>query len=154
MYTGIRREELTNIMLTDINFSNSTILIHGKGNKQRKVYINDNLRPILSEYVLSHRSALNSASTSRYLFPSIKSEHASVGTVNNIINHFFDEAGIKQRGISAHILRKRFATTVYNNTNDIALTSKMLGHSSPSVTMRYVSIDENNMRNAAVAVNY
>lgn len=154
LYTGIRREELTNIMLTDVNFSDGTILIHGKGNKQRKVFIYDNLRPILSEYVMSHRGALNSASTSRYLFPSIKSEHVSVGTVNNIINHFFDEAGIKQRGISAHVLRKRFATTVYNNTQNIALTSKLLGHSSPDVTMRYVNIDENSMRNAAATVNF
>lgn len=154
LYTGVRREELTNILLSDVNLKQNTILIHGKGDKQRTVYINDTLHSVLSEYVSFYRGRLSKAQNSNYLFPSSKSEKISVSTVNNIVNKVFESAGIKQKGISAHILRKRFATSVFESVGDIALTSKLLGHSSPTVTMRYVAMDENSMRKATNCVNF
>lgn len=154
LFTGIRREELTNIKLTDVDLAGRKILIHGKGSKQRTVYMNDMLHSIMSEYILAHRKNLKPAEKSKYLFPSSQAEKMCVRTVNDIVNTMFEKAGIKEGGVSAHILRKRFATTVFNNTGDIATVSKMLGHSSPTVTMRYISIDENNMRNAVNAVNF
>lgn len=154
LFTGVRREELTNITLHDVDLNNDTILIHGKGNKQRKVYINDTLHAILAEYIKVYRKRISKAKDSRFLFPSCCSEKVSVKTVNNIVNKFFESAGIKQEGVSAHILRKRFATSAFNATHDIATVSKMLGHSSPTVTMRYVAMDEDSMRNVANCVNF
>lgn len=154
LYTGIRREELTMIKLMDVNLENNTILIHGKGNKERVVYINDALHSVLSEYLMSYRNLLKTANISKYLFPSIKSEKLCVSSVNNIVNKAMDKAGIKEYGISAHILRKRFATTVFSNTGDIATTSMLLGHSSPTVTMRYVRIKEDTMRKATKNINF
>ncbi len=154
MYTGIRREELTNIKLEDVNLQDGKILIHGKGNKQRTVYLNDKLLPIISEYIMRYRHLLKPASTSKYLFPSAQTEKMCTRSVNDVVNTMFDKAGIKEKGISAHILRKRFATSAFNATGDIATVSKMLGHSSPTVTMRYVAIGETSMRNAVNAVNF
>lgn len=154
LFTGVRREELTNIKLFDVDLSRNTILINGKGAKQRTVYVNDMLHSILSEYVLNYRRRLSKASKSNYLFPSAKAEKMSVSAVNDVINSIFENAGLKKKGISAHILRKRFATSVFENTGDIATTSKLLGHSSPTVTMRYVSIGEETMREATNCVNF
>lgn len=154
LFTGVRREELVNIKMSDVRMDDGTILIHGKGNKERIVYINDSLHAILSEYINYHRDVFKTAQDSVYLFPSIKSDKMNVCSVNRVVNKAFESAGIKEEGVSAHILRKRFATTVFENTGDIATTSKMLGHSSPTVTMRYVCIDENIMRNAARTVNF
>lgn len=154
LYTGIRREELTNIRLLDVSMEENTILIHGKGNKERVVYINDNFRPILSEYLLNYRNLFKTAIISEYLFPSIKRDKLNVHTVNRIVNKTMEHANIKEYGISAHILRKRFATSVFMGTRDIATTSKLLGHSSPTTTMRYVLIDETTMRQAVSAVNF
>lgn len=154
LYTGIRREELTNICLSDVDLEKRQILIHGKGSKQRFVFINDTLTAILSEYLATYRQQIKTAETSKYLLPTGKQDKMCVKTVNDIINKAFEMAGIKEQGISAHILRKRFATSVFQGTGDIATTSKMLGHSSPTVTMRYIVIDEQNMRNAANAVNF
>lgn len=154
LFTGIRREELTNIAMGDVSLDRDTILIHGKGNKQRVVYINDMLHAILSEYLMDYREKIERAKMSRYLFPSLKSDKMCVSTVNNIVNKFFESAGIKKSGISAHILRKRFATSAFQSTHDIATVSKLLGHSSPTVTMRYVAFDEDSMRAAASAVNF
>lgn len=154
LFTGVRREELVNIKLSDVHMDDGTILIHGKGNKERMVYINDSLYAILSEYIGYHRDVFKTAQSSEYLFPSIKAEKMNVCSVNRVVNKAFESAGIKEDGVSAHILRKRFATTVFANTGDIATASKMLGHSSPTVTMRYVRIDEDTMRNAANTVNF
>lgn len=154
LFTGIRREELTNIAIDDVNFKANKILIHGKGSKQRTVYMNDTLRKILSEYISNYRERIRKSKNSKFLFPTFKADRVSVSTVNNIVNKFFKSAGIKKDGVSAHILRKRFATSLFENTHDIALTSKMLGHSSPTVTMRYVVIGEDSMRNAAMTVNF
>lgn len=154
LFTGVRREELTNIKLSDVDLSRNTILINGKGAKQRTVYVNDMLHSILSEYVLNYRRRLSKAPKSNYLFPSAKSEKMSVSAVNDVINNIFESAGLKKKGISAHILRKRFATSVFESTGDIATTSKLLGHSSPTVTMRYVSIGEETMREATNCVNF
>lgn len=154
LFTGVRREELVNIKLSDVCMDNGTILIHGKGNKEREVYINDSLHAILSEYIGYHRDVFKTAQSSEYLFPSIKAVKMNVCSVNRVVNKAFEEAGIKEYGVSAHVLRKRFATTVFANTGDIATISKMLGHASPTVTMRYVQIDEGTMRNAAKTVNF
>lgn len=154
MFTGIRREELTNIKLADVDMKGGKILIHGKGSKQRTVYINDTLRAVLSEYIAVYRQFLSPAEASPYLFPSRQAEKISVRTVNEIVNTMFEKAGIKTDGVSAHILRKRFATTVFNSTHDVATVSKMLGHSSPTVTMRYLAINEDSMRSAANCVNF
>lgn len=154
LFTGIRREELTNITLNDMNLENDTILIHGKGNKQRIVYINETLHAILSEYIKIYRNRIKKAKDSIFLFPSSCSEKVSVETVNNIVNKFFTSAGIKKKGINAHILRKRFATSAFDATHDIMTVSKLLGHSSPTITERYVAINEEYMRNATCAVNF
>lgn len=154
LYTGVRREELTNIRISDVDLDLDHILIHGKGNKQRTVYFNDVLHAVLGEYLHVYRSFLKKSVTSDYLFPSMKSDKLSVRQVNNIVDKFLDEAGAKKRGLSVHALRKRFATTLFQKTHDIALTSKMLGHSSPTVTMRYVNMDEDVMRNAAMSITF
>lgn len=154
IYTGIRREELTNIKLSDVDMAADKILIHGKGNKQRTVFINATLHAVLSEYMTVYRPMLKPAADSEYLFPSSQSEKMSVRLVNEIVNSIMDKAGIKERGMSAHALRKRFATSAFEATGDIATVSKMLGHSSPTVTMRYVRIDENKMRDTANVVSF
>lgn len=154
LFTGIRREELTNVKLTDVSLQTDSILIHGKGNKQRQVYINTTLHAILSEYLAAYRTLLKSADNSEYLFTSVKSAKMSVRAVNDIVNKAFEAIGIKEDGVSVHNLRKRFATSLFTNTGDIATTSKLLGHSSPTVTMRYVVIDENTMRNAANTLSF
>lgn len=154
LFTGIRREELTNIKLNDVDLKRDSVLIHGKGNKQRIVYINETLHAILSEYLGVYREKIGKANESQYLFPTQKADKLCTGTVNHIVNKFFESAGIKQTGISAHILRKRFATSAFQATHDIATVSKLLGHSSPTVTTRYVVIGEDSMRDAACAVNF
>lgn len=154
LYTGVRREELSNIKVSDVDLQQGFILIHGKGNKQRKVYISETLHKILSEYMGHYRHNLTKSASSNFLFPSRSSDKLSLGAINNIVNRFMENAGIKKSGMSAHVLRKRFATSVFENTHDIATVSKLLGHSSPTVTTRYIVHNEDSMRKATECVSF
>lgn len=152
--TGIRRTEVIEIKLNDLNLHDGSILIHGKGNKERVVYFNDTTRAILSEYVASHRKNLKPAETSEYLFVSKRSEKMCSATINLIVDKYLKAAGIKKKGYTAHSTRKAFATQVYQNTGDIFAVQNLLGHSSPNTTMKYVGAVESKKRAAAMTVNF
>lgn len=154
LYTGVRREEITNIKLKDVDLKSREILIHGKGNKQRSAYINDELLAVLSEYVAAYRKNFSSAVNSEYLFVSIKSEKLSTRAVNNIVNKFMESAGCKEKGMSCHQLRKRMATSAFYATHDLISVQRILGHSSPTVTQRYIASDTDSMRKATMSVSF
>ena len=152
--TGIRRAELTEIKLSDLNLEESLIVIHGKGNKDRLAYFNDTTRAVLSEYINVHRKFYCTSEKSNYLFVSGKGEKLCLSTVNRIVNRYLESAGIKDKGFTAHSTRKAFATAVYDNTGDIFAVQQLLGHSSPSTTQRYVGVAESRKRQAAMTVNF
>lgn len=152
--TGIRRAELTEIKLSDLNLEESLIVIHGKGNKDRLAYFNDTTRAVLSEYINVHRKFYCTSEKSNYLFVSDKREKLCLSTVNRIVNRYLESAGIKDKGFTAHSTRKAFATAVYENTGDILAVQQLLGHSSPSTTQRYVGVAESRKRMAAMTVNF
>lgn len=154
LFTGIRRGELVDIRLTDVNMDNREILIHGKGNKERKVFISNELYPTLKIYLEEYRDTFFKAKECEYLFISKRGNKISLRQMNNIIDNIFRMAEIKEDGLSVHALRKRFATTLFENTRDIATVSKILGHSSPAVTMRYVAFNEDNIRKAVDTIKF
>lgn len=152
--TGVRRSEVIEIKLNDLNLSDSSLLIHGKGNKERVAYFNDTTRAILSEYVLSHRKSLKPSETSEYLFVSKRAEKMVPASINKIVNKYFEAAGVKSKGYTAHSTRKAFATQAYSNTGDIFAVQNLLGHSSPNTTMKYVGVVESKKKAAAMTVNF
>lgn len=152
--TGMRRAEITEVKLCDVDLKESSILVHGKGNKERIVFFNENTKRILSEYMLSHRNLYNYAKTSEYLFISDVSEKLNVCTINRIVNAKLEQAGIKGKGYTAHSTRKAFATEVYSNTHDIYVVQKLLGHSNIATTQRYVSAFTEVKKQAAMTVSF
>lgn len=149
--TGVRRAEVTNIKLSDVNLAESAIVVHGKGRKDRIVYFNDTVKGILSEYIIRYRAELKNARHSDYLFVSDSgdSEKLSEGMINRIVNKYFDYAGVKSKGFTAHSTRKAFGTKVYESTGDIYAVQNLLGHSSPTTTMKYVAANEKMKKAAA-----
>lgn len=152
--TGLRRAEVVNLKLCDVDLQNSSLLVHGKGNKERIVYYNSNVQAILSEYIHSHRKLFCTAAKSEYLFISKKSVKLNVSTINLIVDRNLKKANIKDNGYTAHSTRKVFATQCYSNSRDIVAVKELLGHSSTEVTMRYIGISESMKKQAAQEVNF
>ena len=129
--TGIRREELINIKVSDINFENQLIKVKGKRNKERLVPILPTLKNSIQKYLTKN--------SYKYLFSSKNGGRISKSTVYRIINRYFRKVSTKVK-LSPHVLRHTFATHLLNNGADINSIKEILGHSSLSSTQIYTKI--------------
>jgi len=138
--TGIRRIELIQLMISDLNINNKHIKVLGKRNKERIIPLIDSTINILNKY-LSYRDELKSDET--FLFITNKGKPVYEKLIYRIINKYFDTISTKVKK-SPHIIRHSFATHLLNNGADLNSVKDLLGHSSLAATQVYTnrSIDE------------
>lgn len=131
--TGIRRAELINIQLKDINRGSSVLKVLGKRNKERLVPILNSVSKTLNLY-LSHRK--NISNNSEYLFITEKGNKIYETLVYRVINSYFSKVSSKVKK-SPHMLRHSFATHLLNEGADLNSVKELLGHSSLASTQVY-----------------
>ena len=138
--TGIRRIELIQLMISDVNISNKHIKVLGKRNKERIIPLIDSTINILNKYLV-YREELKSDET--FLFITKKGKQVYEKLIYRIINKYFDTISTKVKK-SPHIIRHSFATHLLNNGADLNSVKDLLGHSSLAATQVYTnrSIDE------------
>jgi integrase/recombinase XerC len=133
--TGIRRTELIQLKLQNVDFYNNTIKVLGKRNKERIIpiltIINDQLKKYISE-----RSEIENIKDTEYLFLLLKGVKMNDSFVYRLINHYFSGVSEKVKK-SPHILRHTFATHMLNNGADLNSVKELLGHSSLASTQVY-----------------
>jgi site-specific recombinase XerD len=129
-YTGLRRSELINLKVKDINFKKGFLTVIGKGNKEREVPIHQSVLQDIEEYITSH-------CIKDYLFPSkrFKDKPMTTRNLNLIVSHWIDKAGFK--GITPHRYRAHLATLLYRRGVDIKVIQDILGHESVNTTNIY-----------------
>ncbi len=131
--TGMRRNELINITLKDINFSNNSIKVLGKRNKERIIPLLSSVKESLSQYLIA-RAKENS--NVEYLFFTAKQNKLYPTLVYRIINSYFSTVSTKVKK-SPHVLRHSFATHLLNEGADLNSVKELLGHSSLASTQVY-----------------
>ena len=138
--TGIRRIELIQLKISDLNINNKHLKVLGKRNKERIIPLIDSTINILNKY-LSYRDELKSEET--FLFITNKGKPVYEKLIYRIINKYFDTISTKVKK-SPHIIRHSFATHLLNNGADLNSVKDLLGHSSLAATQVYTnrSIDE------------
>jgi len=127
-FTGIRLSELINLKNKDIDFSNSTILVLGKRNKERLI-------PLTSD-ILSKIKKLNTSNKSPFLFTTEEGKQISTKQVYRLVNKYLSMVTSLDKK-SPHILRHTFATHMLNNGADINAIKELLGHANLSATQAY-----------------
>ncbi len=133
--TGIRRIELVEIKLIDINHENKTLKVLGKRNKERIIPLLDSILKSLKEYI-NKRNELETIQDSEYLFLTKKGVKIYETLVYRTINDYFSKASNKVKK-SPHILRHTFATHLLNQGADLNAVKELLGHSSLAATQIY-----------------
>ena len=133
--TGMRKSELCNILLEQVDFSKSEIFVKGKGNKQRVVPISENLLKQMQEYVAIRKPNEDSGI---YFFVRENGKKLSEKFVYSVVNRYLSLITLKKKK-SPHILRHSFATHVLNNGAEISKVKKILGHSSLASTQVYTN---------------
>ena len=130
--TGIRVAELVSMDIVDVDFSNRTIKVTGKGNKQRVVPLGMNTRKFLFRY-LSRRPGC--ASTDRVFLMS-NLEPVTDATLRQMFRKLKKRSGIPR--LRAHLLRHTFATRYLENGGDMYALQQILGHTSLEMVKKYV----------------
>lgn len=133
--TGIRRIELVNLKLADIDRSNNQIKVLGKRNKERYIPLIASLSKSLDRY-LEYRKVVLAIEDKEFLFLTKNGLKIYEKLVYRIINKYFSEASTKAK-CSPHVLRHSFATHLLNQGADLNTVKELLGHSSLASTQVY-----------------
>ena len=134
--TGMRRAELCNLPLENVNFLRNEIVVIGKGNKERIVPISPDLSKVLKIYYLEHRKP--TAEAEKYFFVSSKGKKITEKFVYLMVTSYLSQVSLKEKK-SPHILRHSFATHVLNGGAEISKVKKIMGHASLASTQVYTN---------------
>lgn len=135
--TGLRVSEAVNIKLSDINKSECSIRVLGKGKKERIVYFGEYALSYLNDY-MTIRVSINSLDKN-YLFLNKNYTKLTRRGAEYLINSVTKQALLKQK-VTPHTLRHSFATEMLNNGCDIRSVQELLGHKSLSTTGIYTHV--------------
>lgn len=140
--TGIRRIELVETKLNDINLHEKTLKVLGKRNKERIIPLINPVLETIKQY-LNERDGLKIIKDSNHFFLTKKGVKIYETLVYRIINDYFSKASNKVKR-SPHIIRHTFATHLLNQGADLNALKELLGHSSLAATQIYThnSIEE------------
>ncbi|MCE4048322.1 MULTISPECIES: tyrosine recombinase XerC [Bacillaceae] len=139
--TGIRVGECTKIEMKDIDFSISTLLVKGKGKKERYVPFGSFAHSALESYIKNCRSKLMDKYKTNhpYLFVNYKGGPLTENGVRDILNRMMEHSAAKGK-IHPHKLRHSFATHLLANGADMRTVQELLGHAFLSSTQIYTHV--------------
>lgn len=133
--TGMRRAELIQLKIENVNFSNHTIKVLGKRNKERILPLLSVVSQQLIQYT-NERAHIEKVTDTNYFFLTKKGLKLNNSFVYRLINTYFSTVSNKVKK-SPHVLRHTFATHLLNNGADLNSVKELLGHSSLASTQIY-----------------
>lgn len=133
--TGIRRSELINLKINDVDIAGRSIKVLGKRNKERIIPLLAPTIDLFLSYFL-YRNALESILDKEHVFLARSGNKIYETLVYRIINGYFSKVSSKVKR-SPHILRHTFATHLLNKGADLNSVKELLGHSSLASTQVY-----------------
>lgn len=142
--TGIRVSELVGLDVEDINFSNLTLKVLGKGKKERFVPFGIPAREAIDKYLKDSRNSLNDKN-SQALFLGLRGKRLNVRQVRRILNKAMDQIE-NSKEVSPHDLRHSAATHMLEAGADLRIVQELLGHSSLATTQKYTHVTIERLR--------
>lgn len=146
---GLRISEILNLELDHLNFEQNVLTVHkGKGNKTRLIPMTPRLAAELKTYIENDRPQAGN-SNHVFLMPSGRVVRA------NFVNEDLKQIAKAKLGLhlTSHMLRHSFATTLYDQHQNILLVGSLLGHKSTQTTERYLHVSQEQSRKAIEGLN-
>lgn len=147
--TGIRIGEAASITLDDIIVNERTILIHGKGRKQRLIYISPPITWERLNMLIKNRKK----ERGEYLFVNREGKQLSIYSIENIYKKYAKKAKVNPKS-TPHYLRHTFATNLLANGADLRSVQEILGHASVSTTQIYTEVSNVRKKQVLKKFNY
>ncbi len=143
---GLRISELVSINTTHIR-DNDTLVVRGKGNKDRTIYLNEACLFAINRYLTVRPKS--SYEDPNALFVSMRGSRISRKTIHVMLKKYFLKAGLDAEKYSAHKLRHTAVTLMYRYGHvDIRALQSILGHKSIATTEIYTHVDNEKIREA------
>lgn len=148
--TGIRIGELSLIKMEDINLDEKTILIHGKGKKERLLYFSsdETIKHIKKWIKIRDKCSIKTDN----LFINRYGNSLSIHSIEAIYEKYRKLANLPKS--TPHYLRHTFATNLLNNGADIRSVQELLGHSSIATTEIYTEVSTSRKQEVLMKFNY
>jgi integrase len=136
--TGLRISDLLKLKVSDVKDKSHIEFRETKTGKSKRFYINPILREHLDKYI-------ENMTTGKFLFCSREGKNKPLTRVQayRIINNAVKTVGVNDK-IGTHTLRKTFGYWHYQQFKDVAILQDIFNHSAPSVTLRYIGINDDN----------
>lgn len=143
-YSGIRLNELINLQWQDLDYQRKMINIRqGKGNKDRVVFLHDNIINQLNTIGIGHTG---------YVFMSSRGTKYAKKSIQEIVKQNSKKANINKK-VTPHTLRHSFATHLLENGADIRHIQQLLGHKDLKTTQIYTHVANKDIKNLSKLLN-
>ena len=147
--TGMRLSELVGLNLESFDPDLTVVTVHGKGDKERIVYLNKAARGALIDYLHVRLDPKHIRTSDRAFFLSGREKRISVKTVQWMVYKYLRLAGLSEKGLSVHKLRHTAATLMYQSGKvDIRVLKDILGHEQLNTTQIYTHVVDRNIEEA------
>ena len=144
--TGVRISEAVGLDIDDLDFGQSTLVVTGKGDKQRRLPLGEYAASALSDYLVRGRPvlALKGRGTSR-VFLNTRGAALSRQSAWQVLSAAAERAQISA-AVSPHTMRHSFATHLLEGGADVRVVQELLGHSSVTTTQIYTQVTAETLR--------
>lgn len=139
IHSALRISDIIALKVKDVKEKKYVTVVEKKTKKIRRFIISHELKLYIDEYI-------DGMGDDDYLFPSQKGGHISRVRAWEILKKAGNEVGLEN--FAPHSLRKTFGYHFYKQTKDIAILQKLFNHSAPSITLRYIGIEQDELDNA------
>lgn len=139
--TGLRISDILNLNISDVKNKNYVEVREKKTGKYKRFPLNNKLKVLIDEYITTVRRKTYSIEDCEPLFVGKKHKRLNRSQVYRFLNFACNELQI-DINIGTHTMRKTFGYHHYKKFNDVVLLQKILNHSSPSITLRYIGITQ------------
>lgn len=144
--SGVRKAELTDLNYGDIDIKTGQVLIRqGKGRKPRVVFVGAKTRRALSVYI-RHLIDTSDEAPMWVTRGDYGGERLTQAGIRQIVRRRANRAGVEEPGL--HEFRRAFAINSYRNGMSVAEIQRLLGHTSITVTMKYLALEADDLKEA------
>jgi integrase len=150
LHCGLRFGEIAALTWSCVNWTAGTLAILDAKTGSRTAYLTEKAKAMLQ--------AREQGRPDELIFPKRSGKAGTMAQASKVYNETVKELGFnesivdRKMKVDFHTLRHTFATHLYENTSDLYLTQRSLGHTTPTMTQRYAKMSENRLREGAAAL--
>lgn len=145
--TGLRVSDILSLNIADVANKTYVEIIEKKTGKYKRFPLNNKLREFIKNYLKTERKQVYTLDKKEPLFVGKKHCRLDRSQVYRFLNDACNAVGLSIN-VGTHTMRKTFGFHNYKQFNDIALLQKILNHSSPAITLRYIGVDQDEIDNS------